>query len=221
MFGDRHAGLSAQENCTLRTYWRRNDINAKRRTYLRADDRHRQLLEATARVCEREGLLGVTMVAVAEEAHASRRLVYDHFRDLPTLYESFFEDRASRYLESSERVVADAGGDPVALITGTFRHLLTISTDDTRALRILVADAGPADLDGVRDRLRTRVLTRWLPRLEERGIDRALASAVVWTLLSAFLTLADQVNRGEITADQGVALAATLATNLNRQSATP
>ena len=194
-------------------------MTTPRRMYLRSDDRRRQLLDATARVFEREGILGITMVAVAAEAGASRRLVYDHFRDLPTLYEAFFDDRASRYLASSEKMAAEAGGDPAALITGTFRHLLTISPDDIRALRILVADAGPADLDRVRDRLRARVLTRWMPRLEQRGIDPAVASAVLWTLLGAFLTLADLVGRDDISADQGTTLAAVMAATISSAAA--
>ena len=41
---------------------------AEKRSYLRPADRRRQLLDAAARVFDRVGLTGITMVAVAAEA---------------------------------------------------------------------------------------------------------------------------------------------------------
>ena len=55
------------------------------RPYLRPDERRRQLLEAASRLFDRGGFTAVTMSAVAAEAGASRRLVYDHFADLPKI----------------------------------------------------------------------------------------------------------------------------------------
>ncbi|MGE5211731.1 MAG: TetR/AcrR family transcriptional regulator, partial [Acidobacteriota bacterium] len=131
-----------------------------KRPYLATDDRRRQLLDAAARLFAREGYAGLTMVALAAEAGVSRRLVYDHFPDLASLYSAFFDDRAERYLDAIAAAVddADASASPFA---AAFAQLLAMPADDQRALRVLVADPGLADLDPVRERFRHHVEQQW------------------------------------------------------------
>src|SRR5262245_66655621 len=105
------------------------------RPYLSADIRRRQLLDAAARLFVREGYAGLTMVAVAAEAGVSRRLVYNHFPDLASLYEAYFDDRADRYLSSIEEIVTAAGTDRLAAFDGVFAQLLAIPLADQRAVR--------------------------------------------------------------------------------------
>jgi AcrR family transcriptional regulator len=202
-------GTSTHTRTTART----RGAGERPRPYLRAEARRRHLLDAAARLFVREGYAGMTMVALAAEAGVSRRLVYDHFPDLAALYGAFFDDRASRYLASIDRAVTEAGGDAVASFAGAFRHLLAVPADDQRAIRLVVADPGLPELERVRTSFRARVENRWLPFFGEQ-VDRDLARALLWTLASGLLGLADLVGRGEITSDAAVTLASALVAEL-------
>jgi AcrR family transcriptional regulator len=181
-----------------------------KRAYLRTDDRHRQLLDAAARLFAREGYAGLTMVALAGEAGVSRRLVYDHFPDLASLYSAFFDDRAARYLADIAAAVEAADDTITSAFPAAFAHLLAMPADDQRALRVLVADPGLADLDPVRERFRRHVEQQWLGRLPDGEHTRA----VLWTLVSGLFGLAELVSRHEISEDAALAIATNLVTAL-------
>lgn len=193
----------------------RADVAVKR-PYLRPDERRRQLLDAASRVFLRDGLAGLTMVALAKEARASRQLVYDHFGDLTSLYEAFFEDRASQYLAAIDDIeqAPDRAG-PVDVAVRRFQVLLSLPTEDLRAIRLVVADTSTAELDGVRSRLRRRLERHWLGPATALGIERKVARAMVWTLMSAFLALADLVDRREIDAAGATSIVDDLVTALS------
>jgi AcrR family transcriptional regulator len=150
------------------------------------------------------------MVALAAEAGVSRRLVYDHFPDLGALYDAFFDDRASRYLGAVDTALAAGGGDPVAGFAGAFAALLDVPAVDQRVIRLLVADPGLPALDPVRERFRAHVETRWLGALDPGAIAPRRARAVLWTMVSGLLGLADLVARHELSAADAVALATAL-----------
>lgn len=185
-----------------------------KRPYLRPDDRRRQLLDAASRLFVREGYSGITMVALAAEAGVSRRLVYDHFPDLASLYEAFFDDRATRYLAALDAAVDRADGDGAAAFAGAFAQLLSMPADDQRAVRLLVADPGLPDLDPLRDRFRRRVEARWLAHLPPS--DAQTARAVLWTLVGGLFALAELVSRGEVSRDVAMAIATELVTATSR-----
>jgi AcrR family transcriptional regulator len=164
----------------------------------------------------RDGLAGLTMVALAKEAHASRRLVYDHFGDLGSLYEAFFEDRLSQYLAAIDDVAHDPDlGGPGDAAVRRFQALLLMPTEDLRAIRLVVADTSTPELDGVRARLRRRLERHWLGATTALGVDRKVARAMIWTLMSAFLALADLVDRHEIDAARATAIVNDLVTTLS------
>lgn len=182
------------------------------RAYLRADDRRRDLLDAAARVFARDGIAGLTMVAVADEADVSRRLVYNHFADLAALYDAFFDDRFASYRASIDRALAVGDGDLTASFTSAFARLLGMPADDQAVIRLIAAGAGVAELEGVRRRFRDDVEARWLPRV--RGARaRTRARARLWALVNAFLALADLAARGEITRATATELALDLFDN--------
>lgn len=180
----------------------------EKRPYLRTDDRRRQLLDAAARLFVREGYSGLTMVALAAEAGVSRRLVYDHFPDLASLYEAFFDDRATRYLAAIDEMVDGAGGDGATAFAGAFAQLLAMPADDQRAVRLLVADPGLPDLGPLRDRFRRRIEERWLGRLPSSDVPTA--RAVLWTLVGGLFGLAELVSRDEVSPDDAMAIATNL-----------
>lgn len=177
-----------------------------KRPYLKTDDRRRQLLDAASRLFVREGYSGMTMVALAAEAGVSRRLVYDHFPDLASLYTAFFDDRASRYLSSIDEAVQHAGDSPTGF-TGAFAHLLAMPAEDQRAVRLLVADPGLPDLNPLRERFRRHVEQQWLGKFAAE--DDPHARAAFWTLVSGLFGLAELVARGEVPPE----VAMTVATN--------
>jgi AcrR family transcriptional regulator len=182
-----------------------------KRAYLKTDDRRRQLLDAAARLFVRDGYAGLTMVAVAAEAGVSRRLVYDHFADLASLYAAFFDDRAASYLAAIGAAV-EAADDPASAFAAAFTQLLAMPADDQRAIRVLITDPGLPDLDPVRERFRRHVEAQWLDSLP--AIEDAHARAVLWTLVAGLFGLADLVSRGEVSKDAALTIATNLVTAL-------
>lgn len=185
-----------------------------KRAYLRPNDRRRQLLDAASRLFDRGGLTAITMVAVAAEAGASRRLVYDHFDDLASLYEAFFEDRVARYVAAVDSGFRSGEGDPLASALGAFGQLLAVPSDDLRAIRLVIADTGIGELDRARLRLRSHLEQRWLPVMAQPDIDRDLAAAVLWSVMDGLVGLAARAANGEIPTDTATALAAALIARL-------
>jgi AcrR family transcriptional regulator len=170
------------------------------RTYLRPPERRRQLLDAASRLLDRGGFGAITMVAVAQEAGASRRLVYDHFADLAELCEALFEDRAARYATAIDAAAAAADPDPDGrrLALPAVTALLAIPPADLRAIHLVLADSGTPELSGARELLRTHLLARWLPALASAGLAADVAGALLWATASSVVALADQVHRGEL-----------------------
>ena len=140
------------------------------RAYLRPDERRRQLLDAASRLFDRGGFTAITVSAVATEAGASRRLVYDHFADLGDLYAAFFEDRVARWAAAIDAASAPGAGGARSL-TGAVHQLLSVPPEDLRAVHLLLADAATPELAGARDALRAHLQSRWLPALGALGVE--------------------------------------------------
>jgi AcrR family transcriptional regulator len=188
-------------------------LNESTRPYLPTSDRRRQLLDAAAAVFAREGYAGMTMASLADEAQVSRRLVYNHFPNLATLYQEFFVDRASRYLDGLLEL-ADGDGDLVSTFERTFRFLLDIPPGDFRALRLVFTDTGLSALDEAREILRGHVESRWLPLVTAVGFDEATARARIWSMVGALFALSELVTRGEASIEVAAATATGLAFNM-------
>lgn len=179
------------------------------RSYLRTTDRRRHLLDAAARLVAREGVAGLTMMGLATEAGVSRRLLYDHYPDLTSLYQAFFDDRAALYLDDIAAAVERA--DDGDAFRAAFAHLLTMAPEDQRAIRVLVADPGLPDLEPVRERFRARVEDQWLGRLP----DSEHARAVLWTIVAGVFGVAELASRKEVDHDTAMAIAAHLVSSLS------
>jgi AcrR family transcriptional regulator len=148
------------------------------------------------------------MAALAREAGASRRLVYDHFPDLPSLYEAFFDDRVSHYIDRLDEAIESP--ETAGPVVGAFTTLLSVPREDQRAIRLLIADTATPELDVIRARLRARLESRWMTRFETpetTGQTDRLLRAVLWTAMGTVLTLADLASRGELTEEEATALA--------------
>jgi AcrR family transcriptional regulator len=171
-------------------------LSESTRPYLPTGDRRRQLLDAAASVFAREGYAGMTMASLADEAHVSRRLVYNHFPNLATLYEEFFIDRASRYLDAIMKL-DDPGTDLPTAFEHTFRFLLDMPPGDFRALRLVFTDTGLMALDAARETLRGHVESRWIPIVMNAGFDEETARARIWSMVGALFALSELVTRGQ------------------------
>jgi len=180
------------------------------RLYLRPNARKQQLLDAAARIFAEHGYAGLTMVAVAEEAGVSRRLVYDHFADVSSLYEAFFADRTARYFDMIDIVFADAGDDVQGAFLGVFGQLMTMPQVDQQVVRLLLVDSGLPELARLRGQFRRMVEDRWLPILPKARIDRKRVKAMLWTYVNALFALAELVSLREISARDATALASGL-----------
>ena len=183
---------------------------AEKRPYLRPADRRRQLLDATARVFERGGLAGITMVAVAAEADVSRRLVYDHFEDLSALYEAFFEERLAGFLAAVDRSTLSPAPGAVAPVVAGLHVTFGLPAADLAAVDLIVRDLGTPELEGPRRRLRAHLEERWLPVVDPEGADPELTRALLWTVLCSVLALANQVAAGLVVVDRAAVLALAL-----------
>lgn len=180
------------------------------RPYLRPRDRRRQLLDAAGRVFDRSGYEGLTMVALAAEAGVSRRLVYDHFPDLGTLYNAFFDDRVAGYLARIDDAVARAAPGEGAAFAAAFGCLVAMPATDQQVIRLVAAGTGRAELEAVRARFRAHIERRWLPAVSRDGDDRRQARARLWALTTGVLGLAELVARGEASAATATAVATDL-----------
>lgn len=169
------------------------------------------ILQAATRLIARDGLNELTMVAVAKEAHVSRQLVYDHFPDLPTLFQEAFSEQAEQYAVGLDDVFALSSSDPAAMAKRLFEHLLEVDHETLRVVRALFGGVVPVELLGVRDNFRAAIGKRWSPWFRTLGFDDPSSDALVWALTAAYLSMAELVQDGEIEADQAAGILAMLA----------
>jgi AcrR family transcriptional regulator len=175
-----------------------------RRPYLSLDVRHRQLLDAAARLAGRGGLDQLTMVAVAKEAGVSRQLVYEHFGDVPGLVSALLSDRFSKLDAAIAESLRDAPADGTANAVRAAAGMLALPAADRHIIRALLAFASLPDheLAGLATQLRTRMIDRWSAALTTPDSPRS--RAMIWAVLHAGFGLGDQVDAGVITADEAL-----------------
>jgi len=176
-----------------------------KRPYLRPAERRRHLLDAAAAVVRREGLNGLTMVAVTAEAGVSRRLVYNHFPDLRTLVGAYVVDRLSPYVQESETTFQEHGANPLKLAREVFRRLAQIAPEDRQLLRALLNGAVPRELFPVRAAVEQAIVERWVRVLPGDG-PTPFDAARLLILAQMALSLADFIDRGDVADEEAEAL---------------
>lgn len=87
----------------------------------RAEQRSQQLLDAAARLMERDGSQGVSMQAVAEEAGVSVGLIYRYFGGKDDLVLAVILNVLDDFARHVPQAVAGAGEDPVDRLAAAFR----------------------------------------------------------------------------------------------------
>ena len=182
-----------------------------KRSYLPAPMRRSLIVQAASRLIARDGLNGLTMVAVAKEAGVSRQLVYDHFPDLPTLFQAAFAEQARQYARGLDDVLALGARDVATMARQLLEHVLALGPDTLRVVRALIGGAVPSELAGVRERFRATIADRWSPWFRGLGFDDESSDALVWVMTAAYLSVAESVGDGEIGADRAATMMAMLA----------
>lgn len=189
-------------------------MNAKRH-YLAADDRRHDLLEAASRVLSRDGLQGLTMVAVAAEAKVSRPLMYQHFADVETLYDALFRHLSQRYAGAIDVIHETGSGVPGAALIGSFRYSISLAPGDLSAIAELARGSRP-ELRGARELFRARLIERWLPLMPGLAEERNEVRAALWTIVGCTTDLAQMVQERIITEDEGIKVLLSIVTGLMR-----
>ncbi|HEY1832351.1 MAG TPA: TetR/AcrR family transcriptional regulator [Acidimicrobiales bacterium] len=174
-------------------------------------------MEAASRLISRDGLNGLTMVAVAKEAGVSRQLVYDHFPDLPTLFEAAFAEQARQYALGLDDVLSLGASDAPTMARQLFERVLTLGPDTRRVVRALIGGAVPVELARVREQFRATIGERWSQWFRALGLDDQSSNALVWVMTAAYLSLAELVDEGEIGADGASSIMAMLANGIVSQ----
>jgi AcrR family transcriptional regulator len=180
-----------------------------RRSYLRSEDRRRQLLEVATQIAGNEGVDRLTIVGLAKAAGVSRQLVYDHFSDLQGLLGAVLADRFTvidkQIYESISAPGAFADRDrAVEVALGAARGFLELSREDRHLLRSVLSttDAPAHELNPLAVTLRERSIKRWRPLFGD-GSDE-LFRPRAWALVNALDGLGDLVATGELDVEQAL-----------------
>lgn len=119
------------------------------------------------------------MVAVAEQAGVSRRLVHDHFADLPSLFQAFFVDRVGSYLETFDEMFVAAAATP-AERSRARSSLLDIPPADLRIIRMLTSTVACPRSPTPGTSWRRRAIDRWSAYLPD-DLSSEVAAGVLFS----------------------------------------
>ena len=186
-----------------------------KRPYLRPAERRRQLLDSAAAVVRRDGLAGLTMVAVTAEAGVSRRLVYNHFPDLPTLVRSYVVDRLGSFMQASTAPVTDSPTDPVRIAQENLARFREVAPEDRALLRALLSGTASKELIPLQTLVEQAVVDRWR-RMHPTAPEDPLVRPRTLLVAQLGLALADLLDRNVVDLDQARHLIAELSAVLPR-----
>lgn len=152
-----------------------------------AEDRRRQILEATLRVVARDGYSGLTMDVIAKEAGVTRTPLYAIFGDLPTLLRAAVDEGEARARAAipEELLLTDPGdATPAEILSRACRMFLDAVQADPLTWRVLLlAPSGQPEMvrrryGSTRDEVVDRV-AYMVRRVAARGVLPAEVDAHV------------------------------------------
>jgi AcrR family transcriptional regulator len=159
-------------------------MSVRRRSYLPADARRAQLLDAAKRVFVRRGYSTANIADICEEAGVARGTIYQYFRNKRDVLIALLDDvaaRAAKVLAERPSVKVPRGATMNAAMIEQFcrarlREMLTALFADEQTLRLILRDA--RGLDGVVDRAIEKI-DRMILREMEADIRIAQAGRVM------------------------------------------
>ena len=129
----------------------------------KAAERKLEILFATANVAARDGLAGITMDKVAEEAGLQRTLVLHYFGNRQALVDSFVDQVVSLYGEV--QILKDSSDSVADKLNQLFDEGFWVRREDLSIWLDLVAISA-RDV-AIRQELSRLWRERWLPRIEQ------------------------------------------------------
>jgi AcrR family transcriptional regulator len=163
-------------------------------------------------IAGRDGVEGITMVAVAAEAGVSRQLLYEHFSDLETLVVTLLLDRfAALDATISAAIVATGGGPTLENALTAARLVLSLPAEQHRVLRSLLVGsfAGEPQLAEIARRVRERSTDRWSTVFGDP--NDPMTRGLAWVMVNSTLALCDLVDAGLLTIEDASAILQRLA----------
>ena len=175
------------------------------RTYLRADERRRQLLATAAELVGKRGWEALGMVPLAEAAGVSRQLVYEHFENLPALRLEVTRYLFEEMFEAASEALEHFPDDLAAAARTAVRLQLELPRGALLALREI--GPGPTSastpLRRLRARVRQQVTETWAAAIRRHSkLDPRQARALAWMMTVASWSLFDLVADGTFTPDE-------------------
>lgn len=155
-----------------------------------AEERSAQLLEAAARLMEREGSQAVAMQAVAEEAGVSVGLIYRYFGGKDDLLLAVIVHVLDEFATRVPAAVAAAGDDPVRGLAAAFRAYCEVIDEHRHAAVLTYREAKALSPEG-RERIKDLEVATSAPLrdLLAAGAARGLLRPVDADLVSYDLLL--------------------------------
>jgi len=147
------------------------------RTRLSATDRRAQLVEVGRTVFAKRGYEGTSVEEIADRAHVSKPIVYEHFGGKEGLYAVVIDREMQRLLDVFTGALT--AGSPRALLEQAALALLTYIEQETDGFRILVRDSPVASTSGTFSSLLNDIASQveylLAAEFRQRGFDPKLA----------------------------------------------
>lgn len=158
----------------------------------RSERRNRQLLDAAARLMERDGFHGVSMQALADEAEVSVGLIYRYFGGKDDLLLAVIVDVLDAFAAKVPPAVREAGTDPVERIATAFRAYCEVINEHRHAAVLTYRESKSLGAEG-RERIKNLEVETGEPLREalREGVADELLNPVDVDLVSQnFLLMA-------------------------------
>ena len=156
----------------------------------RTEQRSRQLLDAAARVLEREGSQAVSMQAIAAEAEVSVGLIYRYFGGKDELLLAVILDVLDDFATTVPTAIEAAGDDPVQRLAAAFRAYCEVIDRHRHATLLTYRESKSLDPAG-RERIKHLEVETSQPLVEvlREGIEAGVLRPVEPELVAYNLLL--------------------------------
>ena len=167
-------------------------------SYMRSDQRQRQILACAKRVFAERGFHAANVSHICEAAGIGRGTLYQYFANKRSVLTAILADALERVRQLMERQSAESRRMPrpekvtrasaIAFSAGQLREVLGVVFDDDDTLRILLREAVGLDVDveailGSIDEAFIGVVERDICVAQEAGYIRALDARAVATMV--------------------------------------
>jgi AcrR family transcriptional regulator len=156
---------------------RKSEPSRTRAQRLTAAERRIQLLAVARQVFAEHGFAATSVEEIAERAHVSKPVVYEHFGGKEGVFAVVVEREIRELVGRIKGALLP--GDPKRSITDAIEAFLAYIEDEPEGFTILVRDAplgsGDATLPSVLDEIARAVEKLLSTELKDRGYDRRMA----------------------------------------------